>query len=109
MVRFVDDSVFGFPFCSGPNFSMILSLKRKQKAKGSKTPVTSGDCLDASDLNAFLFSPKSRFRFGYLTKVGMQGNPRCPTFLDFSNLIYCAGMRFCMSSRMISPHAVSCF
>ena len=32
-VRFVDDSVFGFPFCSGPNFSMILSLKRKKKQK----------------------------------------------------------------------------
>ena len=77
MVCFVNDSVFGFPFCSGPNFSMILSLKRK-KTKGSQTLVTSGDCLDASDLNAFVFFAWVTFRFGYLTDVGMQRNPRCP-------------------------------
>ena len=73
---------------------MILSLKGKKK--GSETPVISGDCLGASDLNADFFPLESRFRFGYLTNIGIQGNPRFPMiFLWTSPLIVQACVRAC--------------
>ena len=46
-----------FLFVVDPVFNHFESKQEKKKTKGSETPVSSGDCLDPSDLHAdFFFS-----------------------------------------------------
>ena len=44
-----------FLFVVDPVFNHFESKQEKKKTKGSETPVSSGDCLDPSDLHADLF------------------------------------------------------
>ena len=46
----------GFLFVVDPVFNHFES--RQKKTKGSETPVSSGDCLDPSDLHADFFSAR---------------------------------------------------